>query len=190
LVALIETVASLEGSAQQRFDGFVRSMRTLANLTADEFGTDGRRVRPLSGLSKLLWYRFTFDGFIYDSQVLAAFCKNGLVVRCDTSIAPFGGRPSDSHEWNSMIAAAAYRALVLPLHRSIAEIFEAHGLELQRSARLPDTLFWLDGDTGLPATRAARASDISLAEAAGEEAFARCDTPLTSLIGGDQRLRT
>jgi hypothetical protein len=97
LVALIEEVASLEGSAQRRFDGFVRSVRTLANLTAEEFGTDRRRVRPLSGLSKLLWYRFPFDGFIYNSQVLAAFCRNGLVVRFDTSIAPFGGRPSDHH---------------------------------------------------------------------------------------------
>jgi hypothetical protein len=35
-----------------------------------------------------------------------------------------------------MIAAAAYRAFVLPLHRPVAEIFAAHCLEPQRSARL------------------------------------------------------
>jgi hypothetical protein len=35
-----------------------------------------------------------------------------------------------------MIAAAAYRAFVLPLHQPVAEIFAAHGLEPQRSARL------------------------------------------------------
>jgi hypothetical protein len=163
LIALIEGVASLEGSAQQRFDGFVRSVRTRANQAAEEFGTDRRRVRPLSGLSKLLWYRFPFDGFVYDSQVLAAFCKNGLVARFDTSIAPFGGRPSDPHEWNFMIAAAAYRTFVLPLHRLVAEIFEAHGLEPHRSARLLDTLFWLEGDAGSPAMRAVRAADLSLA---------------------------
>jgi hypothetical protein len=185
LVALIEEVASPEGSSHQRFDGFVRSVRTLANLTAEEFGTDRRRVRPLSGLSKLLWYRFPFDGFIYDSQVLAAFCKNGLVVRFDTSIASFGGRPSDPHEWNFMIAAAAYRAFVLPLHRPVAEIFESHGLEPQRSARLLDMLFWLEGDTGSPATGAAPESGDSLAEAVGEEAFERCGTALSDLLGGE-----
>jgi hypothetical protein len=182
---MIEEVASLEGSAQQRFDGFVRSVRTLANLAAEEFGTDRRRVRPLSGLSKLLWYRFPFDGFIYDSQVLAAFCKNGLVVRFDKSINPFGGRPSDPHEWNFLIAAAAYRAFVLPLHRPVAEIFTAHGLEPQRSARLLDTLFWLEGDVGPPASGAVQASDILLAEAVGEEAFVRCNAALAGLISGD-----
>jgi hypothetical protein len=153
-------------------------------LDLQRIGRRGRQCR------RLLSDRETFPDRTAPQQVLTAFCKNDLVVRFDTSIAPFGGRPSDSHEWNFMIAAAAYRAFVLPLHRLVAEIFEAHGLELQRSARLLDTLFWLDGDTGLPATRAARASDISLAEAVGEEAFARCDTPLTSLTGGDQLLRT
>jgi hypothetical protein len=125
LVALIENVASPDGSVQQRFDGFVRSVRMFANQAAAEFGSERRRVRPLSGASKFLWYRFPLHGFIYDSQVLAAICKNGLTVRFDTLIDAFGGRPSDPHEWNFLIAAAAYRAFVLPLHRPVAEIFAA-----------------------------------------------------------------
>jgi hypothetical protein len=183
LVALIEDVASPDGSVQQRFDGFVRSVRMFANQAAEEFGSERRRERPLSGASKFLWYRFRF-GFIYDSQVPAAICKNGLTVRFDTLIDAFGGRPSDQHEWNFMIAAAAYRAFVLPLHRPVAEIFAAHGLESQRSAKLLDMLFWLEGNPGPSATGAVRTSDVSVAEAVGEEAFARCDAALAGLIGG------
>jgi hypothetical protein len=119
LVALIEDVAFPSGSVQQRFDGFVRSVRTFANQAAEEFGSDRRRVRPLSGASKFLWYRCPLHGFIYDSQVLAAVCKNGLTVRFDTLVDGFGGRPSDQREWNFMIAAAAYRAFALPLHRTL-----------------------------------------------------------------------
>jgi hypothetical protein len=54
---LIECVASPDGSVQQRFDGFVRSVRMFANQAAEEFGSDRRRVRPISGASKFLWYR-------------------------------------------------------------------------------------------------------------------------------------
>jgi hypothetical protein len=186
LVALIEDVAFPDGSVQQRFDGFVRSVRTFANQAAEEFGSDRRRVRPLSGASKFFWYRCPLHGFIYDSQVLAAVCKNGLTVRFDALVDGFGGRPSDQREWNFMIAAAAYRALALPLRRTVAEVFQIHGLEPQRSARLLDTLSWLEGNAGPPEKSAGEPSDVRLAETVGEEAFARCAAALAGLIGGDK----
>src|ERR1700731_3229814 len=94
-------------------------------------------------MSKFLWYRFPLHGFIYDSRALAAVCSNGLTVRFDAMIDDFGGRPSDSGEWNFLIAAASYRTFALPLHVLVAEVFEGLGLQAERAARPIDTLFWL-----------------------------------------------
>ena len=182
LVSIINAVGTSEGSAEERFDAFVRSVRKLANRFAQEFGNERRRLRPISGMSKLLWYRFPFHGFIYDSQVLAAVCKNGLTVRFDGMMDAFGGRPSDDLEWNFMIAAAAYRTFVLTLHGPVAEVFKAYHLEPERAARLLDMLFWLDGDADDPAHPTQRATGSKIAGAIGEEAFARSEPILVRLI--------
>jgi hypothetical protein len=127
LVAMIENVAPLKGTVEQRFDGFVRAVRSLAGEIAQRSSADGRRLRPISGMSKFLWYRFPMHGFIYDSQVLAAVCRNGLTVRFDSMIKGFGGNPADPGEWSFMIAASSYRTFALPLHTIIADVFEAQG---------------------------------------------------------------
>ena len=67
----------------------------------------------------------------------------------------------------------------------VAEVFQVRGLEPQRSARLLDTLFWLEGNAGPPEKSAGEPSDVRLAEAVGEEAFARCAAALPGLIGGE-----
>lgn len=184
LVSIINAVGTSEGSAEERFDAFVRSVRKLANRFAQEFGNERRRLRPISGMSKLLWYRFPFHGFIYDSQVLAAVCKNGLTVRFDGMIDAFGGRPSDDREWDFMIAAAAYRTLVLPLHGLVAEVFKAHDLEPERAARLLDMVLWLEGDVDFSDGLIQRPSNSDIANAAGEEAFARSKEVMKRLLRG------
>jgi hypothetical protein len=124
LIGIIESVVSVEGEAERRFDGFVRSVRSLAKGVATAPAEGDRALRPISGMSKFLWYRIPVHGFIYDSRVLAAVCSNGLTVRFDAMIDDFGGRPSDSGEWNFLIAAASYRTFALPLHALVAEVFE------------------------------------------------------------------
>jgi len=182
LLTLINGVTPSGGSVQQRFDAFVRSVRKLANEFPQEFGADRRTLRPISGMSKFLWYRFPYHGFIYDSQVLAAVCKNRLTVRFDSMIDAFGGRPSDHHEWNFVIAAAAYRTFALPLHAIIADTFKDHNLEPERAARLVDTLFWLEGGPKTSVEDSTK-SERALAEAMGNEAFMRCEAKVASLIG-------
>jgi hypothetical protein len=133
-------------------------------------------------VSKFLWYRFPLHGFIYDSQVLAAVCKNGLTVRFNAMIDDFGRRPIDHHEWNFMIAAAAYRTFALPLHAIVADVFKDCNLEPERAARLIDMLFWLEGDAGSSVKHAASISERAISEAVGEEAFMRCEATVWSLI--------
>lgn len=181
LVSLISAVGPIDGADEERFAGFVRTVRALANRFALEFGNDRRRLRPISGISKLLWYRFPFDGFIYDSQVLAAICKNGLTVRFDKMIDAFGGRPSDNREWDFMIAAAAYQTFAFPLHGAVAAVFRAHDLEPERAARLLDTLFWLEGDAD-DAVQPARASCPDIAISVANEAFATSKATVARLL--------
>jgi hypothetical protein len=113
----------------ERFDSYVKNVRRLTKQYAQQTEAEHRTVRPISGMSKMLWYRFPFDGFIYDWQVFSAICKNGLTVRFDSEIDAFGGKPTGNHEWNFMIAAASYRHFVLPLHPTVADVLKAHGLE-------------------------------------------------------------
>jgi hypothetical protein len=134
-------------------------------------------------MSKFLWYRFPHHGFIYDSQVLAAVCKNGLTVRFDSMIDAFGGKPSDPHEWNFAIAAASYRTFALPLHAVVADVLKDHNLEPERAARLVDTLFWLEGDLKTSAKESRPKSERALAEAIGDLSFMRCEATIASLIG-------
>ena len=135
LIGMIENVFLPEEAAERRFDGFVRSVKSLAEQIAARPAAEGRVLRPISGVSKFLWYRFPLHGFIYDSRVLAAVCRNGLTVRYDAMMNAFGGQPSDPGEWNFMIAAASYRTFAFPLHAIVAGVFRDHGLQAERAAR-------------------------------------------------------
>lgn len=179
LVGLINDASIASNDPGQAFVDFVGLVRLLAKGFGD--AVDARKLRPFSGFSKLLWYRFPFHGFIYDSQVLAAVCKNGLTVRYDAEIEALGGRPADDRDWNFLIAAAAYRAFALPLHEMIADVFRDHHLEPERAARLVDTLFWLEGNF----KPTSEATDISNehADAIGAEVFARCKSTIERIIG-------
>ncbi|WP_375157932.1 hypothetical protein [Bradyrhizobium sp. RDT46] len=182
LIGMIESVAPVEGAAERRFDGFVRSVRSLANGVATAPAEGDRALRPLSGMSKFLWYRFPLHGFIYDSRVLAAVCRNGLTVRFDAMIDDFGGRPSDSGEWNFLIAAASYRTFAFPLHKPLAEVFEGFGLQAERAVRLIDTLFWLEGGASGPKREPTDEAVCRLAHEVGIEAFRRCEETMADLL--------
>jgi hypothetical protein len=182
LIGIIESVVLVEGAAERRFDGFVRSVRSLAKGMATAPAEGDRALRPISGMSKFLWYRFPLHGFIYDSRVLAAVCSNGLTVRFDAMIDDFGGRPSDAGEWNFLIAAASYRTFALPLHVLVAEVFEGLGLQAERAARLIDTLFWLEGGASGPTRQPAEEAGRRTAREAGIEAFHRCEQTVADLM--------
>lgn len=149
---------------------------------ATAFAEGDRALRPISGMSKFLWYRFPLHGFIYDSRVLAAVCRNGLTVRFDAMIDDFGGRPSDSGEWNFLIAAASYRTFALPLHALVAEVFEGLGLQAERAARLIDTLFWLEGGASGPTRQPAEEAGCRTAREVGIQAFRRCEQMVADLM--------
>ncbi|WP_157195795.1 hypothetical protein [Bradyrhizobium sp. YR681] len=182
LVGMIESEALAEGGAERRCDGFVRSVRSLAKGIASGFAAGDRTLRSISGRSKFLWYRFPLHGFIYDSRVLAAVCRNGLTVRFDAMIDDFGGQPSDPGEWNFMIAAASYRTFALPLHALVAEVFEGCGLHAERAARLIDTMFWLEGGASDPSRQRAEKVRQQTARAVGAEAFLRCESIMAGLM--------
>ena len=179
---MIESVAPADGGAEQRFDGFVRSVRSLAKGIATGGAAGDRAPRPISGMSKFLWYRFPLHGFIYDSRILAAVCRNGLTVRFDAMIDDFGGQPTDPGEWNFMIAAASYRTFALPLHAVVAEVFEGRGLDAERAVRLIDTLFWLEGGASGPSRQPAEEVGRQTARAVGVEAFLRCESTMAGLM--------
>ncbi|MFK4536395.1 hypothetical protein ABIA00_004578 [Bradyrhizobium ottawaense] len=179
---MIESVTLADGAAEQRFDGFVRSVRSLAKGMATALAEDDRPLRPISGMSKFLWYRFPLHGFIYDSRVLAAVCRNGLTARFDSKIQDFGGRPSDSGEWNFLIAAASYRTFALPLHMPVADVFEGFGLQAERAVRLIDTLFWIEGGAPGKTREPSEEAGRRIARQVGIEAFRRCEQTLADLI--------
>jgi hypothetical protein len=180
LLSTISGVTCSGNSIPERFDAYVRIVRKVANQFAEE-NAGGRRLRPISGVSKLLWYRFPLHGFIYDSQVLAAICKNGLTVRFDNLIDGFGGKPSDDREWNFMIAAAAYRTFALPLHAIVADIFKKNKLEAERAARLIDMLFWIEGDPKGLLQNTARVPDSIVAKNI-DEAFDLCKSTISKTL--------
>jgi len=117
--------------------------------------------------------------------VLAAVCKNGLAVRFDSMIPGFGGKPTDAHAWNFMIAAAAYRTFALPLHQIIGDLFAERKLEPERAARLMDMLFWLEGDPDGIVENPVEFAEASFAEATGREAFHRCKDIIASVLYRD-----
>jgi hypothetical protein len=167
--------STLTGSLPiERFDSFVSNVRRLTKQYAQQTAVEHRRVRPISGISKMLWYRFPFDGFIYDWQVFSSICKNGLTVRFDSRVEAFGGKPTDDHEWNFLIAAAAYRHFMLPLHQGVADVLRSRGLEPERAARLLDMLFWREGrNKGLPPRKPPPLIEKTAIEI-GQEAFLLC----------------
>ena len=122
------------------FDTFVRTTRDLA-LKASLLG----RFRPLSGASKLLWFRFPNVGFIYDNLALGAVCKGGFTAPFYDSLKAWGGPPSDDHEWNFLIFAAGYRMFFRPLHEQIGMALVSVGRDKRRAARVVDKLLWIAG---------------------------------------------
>jgi hypothetical protein len=180
LLEQISGVTCRGSSPSERFASYVKSVRRVANSLAKNT-EHGRQIRPISGVSKLLWYRFPLHGFIYDSQVLAAICRNGLTVRFDAMMRSFGGSPLDSHEWNFLIAAAAYQTFALPLHEIVANVFRQHGLEARRAARLLDMLFWIEGGpSGKLQINSSTQPDV--ADAIGLQAFRRCRSIISSAL--------
>jgi len=122
------------------FDSFIRTTRELARQAS----VTGR-FRPLSGASKLLWFRFPDIGFIYDNLALTAIRKQGFTAAFYDSLQAWGGPPSDSHEWNFMIFAAGYRRYFRPLHEQIGKALVSIGRDKRRAARVVDKLLWIAG---------------------------------------------
>jgi hypothetical protein len=174
LVRALNRVTLIGNKPIERFDSYVKTVRQLTKQYAQETDAEHRTIRPISGVSKMLWYRFPFDGFIYDWQVFSAICKNGLTVRFDSEVDAFGGKPADDRECNFMIAAAAYRHFALPLHRIVADMLQARELEPKRAARLLDMLFWLEGRTQVSPPRTPPPALDEVAREVGREAFSLC----------------
>jgi hypothetical protein len=130
-----------------KFDSFVKTARSLAAYAKKSGTKRGRRYRPLSGVSKLLWHRFPRKGFIYDQLALRAVTDNGLTAPFILSVAKWGGPPEDKRETSFLIFAASYQVFFEPLHVPIASSLKSEGCEPLRAARIVDKLLWIAGNS-------------------------------------------